>query len=192
MPEVRYKGFNGREAMQRDAEWTEFLQLARDEKVGRYLEIGMAYGTTFHSMATHIDAVKVVGVDKPAYSGGPAAIGEVCGDLVGKGIVPTVIFGDSHSVQVVERVRSLGGFDLIFIDADHNYEAVKQDWKLYGQFSRIVAFHDIDSEYHPPNEGTTRLWNEVKQSFGRSQEIIRRPDPAIPDEGFGIGVVWRW
>jgi len=35
-------------------------------------------------------------------------------------------------------------FDLTFIDASHEYEDVKNDWLVFSQLSKTVAFHDIN------------------------------------------------
>src|SRR3954466_1807462 len=38
------------------------------------------------------------------------------------------IYGDSHSPEIVEKVRALGPYDFIFIDGDHTLYGVLQDW----------------------------------------------------------------
>ena len=35
-------------------------------------------------------------------------------------------------------------YDLVFIDADHSYDAIEIDWNNVGKFSKICIFHDID------------------------------------------------
>lgn len=56
-----------------------------------------------------------------------------------------LIEGDSKDPHVRERARSIGEYDLVFIDGDHTFEGVKLDWNYYGNLVRpggIVAFHD--------------------------------------------------
>lgn len=56
------------------------------------------------------------------------------------------VLGYSHEPWVVQRVhRLVNPVDLLFIDGDHTYEAVRRDWTLYRDLVRpggIIAFHD--------------------------------------------------
>ena len=58
----------------------------------------------------------------------------------------------------------MGPYDLIFIDADHTYKSIKQDFENYSQFlSRggVIGFHDIDCPDWP---GINKYWNEIKET----------------------------
>ena len=50
-------------------------------------------------------------------------------------------------------------YDICFIDADHRYLAVKNDFENVGKFSRISIYHDI----YDHSLGVFKFWNEIKK-----------------------------
>lgn len=98
------------------------------------------------------------------------------------------IRGDSHSLVTyvgfmftlnrlgVNNTKNLiedGFFDLepcidfLFIDGDHTYKGVKQDFEMYSPFVKkggLIGFHDInDSQRHRDrNVYVSKFWNEIK------------------------------
>lgn len=166
-----------------------FMEEVAQLKPRRLLEIGTARGGTFFllSRAAAPDAW-LISLDLPAsrWSG-------VTSFVLPRLVLPTqrglFLHADSHAPQTLATVKGLLGdsrLDLLFIDGDHSYEGVKQDFELYHPLVRaggMVAFHDIATDPLAPDCGVRRLWDEVKQTY---------PCREIFDEfqhGIGIGIL---
>lgn len=94
---------------------------------------------------------------------------------------------DSHAPETLAAIKALLGerkVDFLFIDGDHTYEGVKQDWELYSPLVRpggLVAFHDIAKSYDDTQ--VARFWNELKPSVDAHEFAFH------PEKIYGIGVV---
>jgi hypothetical protein len=179
---------SGRKASQQPNELAAFIEIIKHSDA--YLEIGARHGDTFYEVMRSLPkGSKGVAVDMPngPWGGNSRhALLDCCEELTNLGYNVTLIFGDSAAVA--GKVRELGPFDAVLIDADHRFEAVKRDFANYGD-SPIVAFHDIDGDGLDcggmPVE-VPLFWREIKQQF-RHTEII---DPS-DDRKMGIGVLFR-
>jgi cephalosporin hydroxylase len=91
-----------------------------------------------------------------------------------------LIRGDSHDPTVYREVTRMLGtrqLDFLFVDGDHTYEGVKNDFRMYSPLVRkggLMAFHDIVS--HPPGSGceVSKFWNEVESNYN-GLEIVKDP-----------------
>jgi predicted O-methyltransferase YrrM len=100
--------------------------------------------------------------------------------------------GDSHSESTLEKTRMLLGenqVDLLFIDAGHTYDDVKQDFEMYSSLvapGGLIAFHDV--AVHPSSTGCEvhRFWSEIKSQH-ESGEFIQNTSQGWA----GIGYL-RW
>lgn len=106
--------------------------------------------------------------------------------------------GSSYSDQMVKQVESiLNGqkLDVLFIDGDHSYNGVKQDFVQYRHLineNGFVLFHDIVPDFKARFGQETKaysgevpkFWNEIRQ-FYPHKEFVRDP----MQNGLGIGVL---
>jgi len=101
-----------------------------------------------------------------------------------------LIRGDSHSAEVLgqlEQVLNGRRVDYLFIDGDHTYEGVKQDFERYSQLlsdDSFVAFHDIVSDKSEmPDHFVSAYWDDIKCGY-RYKEFIQ--DPSQNKLGLGV------
>ena len=69
---------------------------------------------------------------------------------------------DSHGGMV-----ELPTFNFIFIDGDHSYKGVRQDFEKYSPLVEkggIIAFHDA-LYHHDKTEEVDIFWNEIKKEY---------------------------
>lgn len=97
-------------------------------------------------------------------------------------VIPQSSFDQNTLLQVRSITPQL---DFLFIDGNHMYEAIKNDFEMYSLLVRpggIIAFHDI-----APNEegGGSRYWNEIKHNY-KYKEILKSPKGLM-----GIGVLMK-
>jgi predicted O-methyltransferase YrrM len=157
------------------------------------LEIGTARGGTFFLLtrAATPDAV-LISLDLPGgkYGGGYERWQTfVFRKLLRPRQRGMFIQGNSHDSELLDQVRNaLNGqmLDLLFIDGDHTYEGVRQDYEMYSKLVRdggLIAFHDVVR--HPESAGcrVDQFWNELK-AVADCSEIIEHAEQGWA----GIGI----
>ena len=101
------------------------------------------------------------------------------------------LFADSHLPETrrdVAECLAARQLDFLFIDGDHTYAGVRQDFDMYSPFVRragLIAFHDIVDNPSRPAYGVPKLWRELRAAH-ESYQFIDDRDP-VP--GMGIGVL---
>jgi predicted O-methyltransferase YrrM len=181
--------------LQHEDELEGLIDLFQAAGVRSYLEIGARYGGSFERVMESLPkGSRGVAVDFPGGAFGDEESAPIlCSALRRlkfKGCLVRSIFGPSQAPEVIDRVRRLGPFDAVLLDADHSYEAIKKDFEVYAPMAKLVILHDVAapefvrSKFGLPVE-VPRFWQEVKSKYphfeiAKSQSLM------------GIGVLyWR-
>ena len=153
----------------------------------RILEIGTNHGgsTVFWDQLVGPEGL-VVGLDKCGFEGDIMSMfrPEFCDHTPVSDL--RLLKRDSHAPETVEEMAALfpEGIDFLFIDGDHSYKGVKQDFEDYSPLVRtggLVACHDTlmaadDSSLH--NMGVAKFFRELDM-----------PKKLI-EVSFGIGIIY--
>jgi len=158
------------------------------------LEIGTNNGGTLFLFCRAADpAATVISVDLPGglFGGGYSVLRVPYFRAFGSPRQRVVLLRmDSHAPRTADRVRrALGGrpLDFLFIDGDHTYGGVRQDFETYGPMVRpggLVAFHDILPTATGVGGEVPKFWTEVKGQY-ESEELVEDPGQGM----MGIGLI---
>lgn len=174
--------------------YSEILEAARFFKqlgVTDFIEIGTDQGGTFLIWSKLSDDGVRISVDLPHGAYGQAGYDVRRRDriLTGLGSQVHMLHGSSHDQGMKDQVAGiLDGkkVDFLFIDGDHSYEGVRQDYEMYREFVKPggwIGFHDIsDTKFHrSANCRVDRLWSELD---GEKVEFIQEPRSHFGGIGF--------
>jgi Methyltransferase domain len=175
-------------------EFEQFLKFIRKHNIKRYLEIGSKNGGSLWRIGKTLPkGSRIVSVDLPhgdtSFKESKPHLEACVSQLKSIGYDAHLFLGDSTDPDIVERVRALSPFDLIFIDGNHTEPFVRKDWQNYGEMSNLIAFHDIGWYREIPNSkkmpiDVPKVWKEIKKEY-RHIEIRA----CVQDNG--IGILWR-
>jgi cephalosporin hydroxylase len=79
---------------------------------------------------------------------------------------------NQETLKKTKEIFNNEEIDFLFIDGDHTYNGVKQDYEIYGPLVRkggIIAFHDIGKN---EEGGVYNLWNEIKVTKKEYKEFL--------------------
>jgi predicted O-methyltransferase YrrM len=200
-------------AVQNPNELRAFLEAAAERRPKTVVEIGTAAGGTFYCLSQIADpSALLVSIDFLGGNYGGGQTNLECKLFATFG-PPTQKFefirqrSFHHSTR--ENLRNLLGgreIDLLFIDGDHSYAAVRSDYEMYHPLvaeDGMIAFHDIleipaDAKDWQRGNEVSIFWKELSQRVN-SREILDRDFPPAGWDGrearsrfwppLGIGLV---
>ena len=146
---------------QNSVEWNDFIKYLQDKNITSYLEIGAREGIALRYLAERLPLEFIAVVDLPGADWGrPKTERQLRKNLDSLDISHNIAIGDSTDPEIIESVRR--NYDLIFIDGDHTYDGVKQDYENYKSMGGMLVFHDINQGFNRRAYGATEFWNEIK------------------------------
>lgn len=141
-----------------------FLEWMEENEVKTILEIGMAKGLLsklLTELGYHVEGI-TDNVDMLQF-------------------IPRKLYtGKSQEIS-----GKVGEYDLVFVDGDHSYEAVKEDFKLYSKKAKFIAFHDTHNYPRLDTRGVFDFWRETKNKYEYKEFV----DWKHPEQAGGIGVL---
>lgn len=163
-------------ALQNRAELLLLCRWIEAKRIRSYLEIGVWTGrllSTLHRLF-RFDRVAACDLGWAEDRGLAISLPPEC----------ALLRGDSLGPEYQAWRAALGHVDLVLIDGDHRYEAVRRDFEANrGHPHRFLAFHDIATT-HPGDAGVRRLWEELP---GPHKLELVRPLP-VSRWRMGIGI----
>jgi len=157
------------------SEITSLMDLLFKEKPKVVMEVGtMNGGTLFLFSRIAADDALLLSVDLPwaRYGYGyPKYKVPLYRSFVKPDQALHLLRANSHDASTFQKVRNLlenREIDFLFLDGDHTYEGIRQDFEMYSPLVKrggIVGFHDIAP--HPPETDCDvfRFWNEIKSHY---------------------------
>lgn len=150
-------------ASQNKVELAKVLKYVEEIHPQVIVEIGVHQGYSMEVWQKAFNPKVLIGIDNDLHDFDQESIKD-----------PAIVLDrNSHKKETaIEMMKILadsnaGFIDFLFIDGDHTYEGVEQDYALYAPFVRsggIIGFHDValnSNEYRMAGVDVQRFWNKV-------------------------------
>ena len=173
-----YQMFDGTRThlMHNPEELSDFISFLKNyekkkrKKIRNFLEIGFNAGKVNTVLNKFFNFEQIVAVDNFTAD---ISSTDLMANLRRKNL--TLICGNSDKKETLRIIKKFQPFDLIFVDANHEYVGTKKDLSNYCTMLSdhgILAVHDIHSlEY----SGVNKAWNEFKlQNNFMFKEIVNK------------------
>lgn len=157
-------------------EFGRFWDFVNEYQPGKVVEIGSLYGGTLWYWVQFDYSSKIVAVDQlTEFEPFRTEVlesrkqWEYWGQSYGCELYH--VEGSSTDPEVrAKTLAHLGGesIDFLFIDGDHTYEGVKEDWVLWNRMVKpggLIAFHDTIPSVNRHEPGVVRFVSELKDQL---------------------------
>ena len=184
-------GFHFNPFVQVESELLRFVEIVCARRPRTIVEIGTARGETAFLLArAGAPDAHIVCVDLPAGPFGGVSIpnrARLWASFAVDQQTVTLLERDSHDPRTAEIVgQMVGSIDVLFIDGDHSYEGVAEDFRMYVPMvapGGLIALHDIVPGPPEAVGGVPDFWREARGEV--FDEIVADPTQG----GYGFGLV---
>jgi cephalosporin hydroxylase len=136
-------------------QFSKYLCLLSEYKIQSYIEIGCRWGGTFVLTNEYLKRFNTINKS-------------IAVDIINSPVLDYCLLNketefikcNSQSQEFKNYIIN-NYFDLIFIDGDHSYTGVKNDYEICKKSGKIFVFHDIVNNACP---GVINFWNELKNN----------------------------
>jgi cephalosporin hydroxylase len=176
------------------SEFEALLEVVAAATPDTVFEIGTGSGGTlfgFAALASRHALLITIDLPEGKFGGGyHQAQAHVLRGFAREGQRIELLRANSHDPATIKHVRTLvegRPIDFLFIDGDHSYRGVRDDFELYAPLVRpggLIALHDIVPGPEELVGGVPRFWRELSAHY-ETRELVR--DNAY--DGYGIGLI---
>ena len=189
-PELRWAVGHGLKHWQAPNQFARYLAHLSRYPIRSYLELGVRHGGTFAITVEYLnrfhplaDATAVDIDDVPSMTELMRARPEV-----------RFLRTDTRAPALARELAAHGPYDLVLVDADHSYRAVRRDLDAVLGQANIVALHDIVDAACP---GVRRVWRELREEAAGERDFFEFTEQydytlrRTGQPGLGLGIAVR-
>ncbi|MBY9007040.1 MAG: class I SAM-dependent methyltransferase [Candidatus Lokiarchaeota archaeon] len=183
-------------SLQNKLEIKNFVKIIKKKNPKIIVEIGTCKGGTLFLLSRFSsDDALIISLDLPTwniYGGYGYLRGKLYRSFLLKHQKLILLAKDSHKISALNEIETIlknRTIDVLFIDGDHTYKGVKQDFKMYSPLVKkdgLIVFHDIVVHQSEENCQVNEFWNEIKQNY-KHQEIVDDWN----QKHWGIGILYN-
>lgn len=144
-------------------QFSKYLCLLKKQNINSYIEIGCRWGGTFILTNEYLKMFNNVNKS-------------IAVDIIDSPVLNYCMLNNetqfikiNSQSQEFKNYMNNNYFDLIFIDGDHSYDGIKNDYEISKNSGKIFVFHDIINDICP---GVVKFWNELKNNENNKYDFF--------------------